>query len=146
MKYPIIGMLLIVLTASFAVAQTDTTQTTPPTGTPPAAAPASDAVKRAVVCSAVAEREPADTLTTVPATTEKVCFFTEIIGMEGKTITHRWVRDGQTAADVPISVGGSRWRCYSTKTVAGMAGAWTVQVLDDAGNTIGEASFTVSAQ
>ena len=141
MKHPFIGMLLMILAASAAFAQTDSTATQAGS-----AAATGDVVKRAVICSSVAEREPADALTTVPATTATVCFFTEIMGMEGKTITHRWMRDGTTMADVSIAVGAARWRCYSTKTIAGMAGAWTVQVLDDAGNKLGEATFTVTAQ
>jgi len=111
-----------------------------------AAAAASGAVKRAVICSGVAEREPADALTSVPAATGKIFCFTEIAGMEGKTITHRWVKDGATVAEIPISVGAARWRCYSTKTIAGMAGAWTVEIIDDAGSKIGEAAFTVAAE
>jgi hypothetical protein len=143
MRQAFMGLVLVALAAASVPAQTDTTATAQTT--PPAVAPAAGAVPRAVICSGVAEREPIDALITVPGSTEKVFCFTEIIGMEGKTITHRWVREGATVAEVPIAVGAARWRCYSTKTIAGMTGAWSVQVIDDAGTTIGEASFTVSA-
>jgi hypothetical protein len=133
------GLVSLSLMAAGAFAQTDTTATQT-TG-----AASGGSVARAVVCSGVAEREPLDALTTVPATTERVFFFTEIIGQEGRTVTHRWMRDGAMVAEVPITVGAARWRCYSNKTVAGMAGAWSVEVIDDAGSKIGEASFTVSA-
>jgi hypothetical protein len=49
-------------------------------------------------------------------------------------------------AEIPISIGAARWRCYSTKTIAGMAGAWTVEIIDDAGTKIGEAAFTVATE
>ena len=146
MKHVCIGLLIltVVLGAAPVLAQTDSTATTQ-SATTPAAAP-SGAVQRAVICSGVAEREPVDALTEVPAGTEKVFFFTEITGMEGRTVTHRWVRDGATMAEVSIAVGAARWRCYSTKTIAGMAGAWSVEVIDDAGTKIGGVAFTVAAQ
>lgn len=144
----------MVLAAALSFAQTDTTRTpTPPpdtTRTPepaPTTAPAASSnVKRALFCSGVQEREPMDELTTLSAPAERVFFFTELVGMAGKTVTHKWSLDGQSMADVPISVGGDRWRCYSTKTLGGTsAGTWKVTVVDDAGTTLAEKSLTVSA-
>ena len=138
MKHLFVLCMALTLIAAPVLAQTDSTATQ--------AATASGAVKRAVICTGVAEREPVDTMTSVPATTEKIFCFTEITGMEGRTVTHRWVKDGATMAEIPINVGAARWRCYSTKTIAGMAGAWTVEILDDAGTKIGEAAFTVATE
>jgi hypothetical protein len=82
-----------------------------------------DDSRRQRLCLMCAEREPLDDLTTLAAPAEKVFFFTELIGMGGKTVTHKWSLDGNAMADVAISVGGDRWRCYSTKTLdAGKAG------------------------
>jgi hypothetical protein len=141
--------LLLVLTAIVALAtaafaQTDTTATTAaPTAAP--AAPAGE-VKRAQFCSGVAEREPLDDLTTLAAPADKVAFFTELIGMGGKTVTHKWSLDGNVMAEVAISVGGDRWRCYSTKTLdPGIAGTWKVEVVDDAGNKLAEKTLTYTA-
>jgi len=145
----------LVLTTALAFAQTDTTRTptpppdttrTPAPATPETSAATSSNVKRALFCSAVTEREPADELTTLAAPAERVFFFTELIGLAGKTVTHKWSLDGQSMADVPISVGSDRWRCYSTKTLGGTsAGTWKVTVVDDAGTTLAEKSLTVTA-
>lgn len=86
---------LVVATAAFA--QTDTTTTAAPTAA--AAAPTGE-VKRAQFCSGVAEREPMDELATLAAPAEKVFFFTELVGMAGKTVTHRWSLDGQAMGEV----------------------------------------------
>ncbi len=135
-----VALLAIVAAATIALAQTETT-TAPATATTSAGE-----VKRAQFCSAVTEREPADDLSTLAAPADKVCFFTELIGMAGKTVTHKWMHDGTAMGEVAISVGADRWRCYSTKTLAAtMTGTWTVTVVDDAGNTLAEKSLTYTA-
>ncbi len=119
--------------ATGALAQTDTTATDT-TSAMASPAATSDAVKRAVFCTAVADREPVDEITTLAAPAASVTFFTEIVGMAGKTITHRWMHGGQAVAEVPISIGADRWRCYSTKTLApDQLGAWTVEVIGEDG-------------
>lgn len=129
--------------ASTAYTQTDTTTSTATTTTTPAS---TGEVKRAQFCSAVTEREPADDLSTLAAPADKVFFFTELVGMAGKTVTHKWSHDGTAMGDVAITVGADRWRCYSTKTLAaGMTGTWTVTVVDDAGATLAEKSITYTA-
>lgn len=142
---PLLVFIAIVALATTAFAQTDTTATTA-APTEPAAAAATGEVKRAQFCSGIAEREPLDDLTTLAAPADKVFFFTELIGMGGKTVTHKWSLDGQAMADVAISVGADRWRCYSTKTLdAGKTGTWKVEVVDDAGNKLAEKTFTYTA-
>jgi Protein of unknown function (DUF2914) len=142
---PLLVLIAIAAMATTAFAQTDTTATTAAPTEPAAAAPTGE-VKRAQFCSGVAEREPLDDLTTLAAPAEKVFFFTELIGMGGKTVTHKWSLDGQTMGEVAIAVGGDRWRCYSTKTLApGSTGTWTVQVVDDAGNKLAEKTLTYTA-
>lgn len=141
---PILVLTAIALLAVTAFAQTDTTTTSAPA--PAAAATTTGEVKRAQFCTAVVEREPADDITTLAAPAGSVSFFTELIGMAGKTVTHKWSHDGQAMGDVAISVGADRWRCYSTKTLAAtMTGTWMVEVVDDAGTKLAEKSFTYTA-
>lgn len=141
----ILSIAVLIAFATTAFAQTDTTATSAPA---PAAAPATTGeVKRAQFCSGVAEREPIDELTTLAAPIETVAFFTELIGMAGKTITHKWSLDGNAMGEVPISVGADRWRCYSIKTLGpAMVGTWTVTVVDDAGATLAEKTLTYTAE
>ncbi len=138
---PILLITAVIAFASTAYTQTDSTTTSNATATTTTAA-----CKRAQFCSAVTEREPADDLSTLAAPADKVYFFTELVGMAGKTVTHKWSHDGTAMGDVAISVGADRWRCYSTKTLAaGMTGTWTVTVVDDAGTTLVEKSITYTA-
>jgi DUF2914 family protein len=153
MKMMLPATLLFIAAVAFAQTDTTRTPTPPPPDTTKSAAPApatapatSSNVKRAQFCSGVQEREPVDDLTTLSAPAERVFFFTELVGLAGKTVTHKWSLDGQSMADVAISVGSDRWRCYSTKTLSGTsAGTWKVTVVDDAGTTLAEKSLTVTA-
>ena len=114
-------------------------------GAPPAAAaPSADAVARAQFTSAVVEREPTDQLTSLPSGAARLVFFTELRDLAGQTVVHRWERDGEVRAEVPFSVGGPRWRVWSTKELLPEeGGVWTVSVVDDAGTLL--ASRTLDA-
>jgi hypothetical protein len=143
MKYVLVGMLLVAA-GSAAFSQTDTTKTptVPDTISVPEGASAS-IVRRAVVCTSISNHEPTDSLTLVPSSTGKVFFFTEIAGLEGKTITHRWIKDGTKVADIRISIASNRYRCHSSRSVSGKTGDWSVQVLDEDGDQLMERQFTV---
>lgn len=106
---------------------------------------AQDAVNRAQFTSAVEQREPADelsgVLTPVP---EKLYFFTDLRGMSGHKITHRWEHAGQVEAEISFHVGGDRWRVWSSKNlIPELAGEWQVTVLDDAGQVLKVVSLEV---
>ncbi len=149
MKSFILGALLVASAAGAALTQVDTTKTPPAypdsmhdqSGDDHSAA----SIRRAVICSGVSNHEPTDSLSAVPSSVGKVFFFTEITGLEGKTITHRWMKDGAKVADVRISVASNRYRCHSSRSVAGKSGNWTVQVLNEDGDTLVERTFTVGA-
>jgi hypothetical protein len=100
-------------------------------------------VTRSVITSAVADREPVDDLTTVPATINSVVFFTELRNMEGQTIMHRWMFGDEQMAEVSFQVGGPRWRVWSSKNMMPeWVGGWKAQVVNSAGEVIAEKSFT----
>lgn len=90
-------------------------------------------VARAQFASAVLDREPVDEVQSIDASTDRVLFFTELLNMEGKTITHRWVHGGEVLAEISFQVGGPRWRVYSSKQLTPeWAGSdWVVSVVDD---------------
>jgi hypothetical protein len=105
---------------------------TPSTMTPP-----TGEVARAVFARSIVAREPQDIVTALDANAEQVFFFTELVGMEGRTIRHRWEFGGQVMAEVPFTVGAPRWRAYSSKRlVPGQAGSWTVMVVDESGQVL----------
>lgn len=99
-------------------------------------------VARAQFTSGIDGREPVDDLQSIGADTREIVFFTELRGLEGRAVAHRWVHDGETQAAVDFDVGGPRWRVWSTKSlIPEMQGEWTVEVVDDTGKSWGEWSI-----
>jgi hypothetical protein len=108
----------------------------------PTEAPATGTVTRAAITSAVENREPIDKVTRVTTEVEKIFYFTELRGMEGQTVTHRWEHNGEVMAEVPFEVSGPRWRVYSSKNLApNLTGEWKVSVLDTNGNPLTSDTF-----
>lgn len=101
-------------------------------------------IARAQFASAVQEREPVDEVSEVSTDQSPVYFFTEVENGEGQTITHRWMRDGEVIAEVPLEVGSDKWRTWSSKELSpDLEGELTVEVVDASGNVLEEASITV---
>jgi hypothetical protein len=79
----------------------------------------------------------------VPASEERVLFFTELRDMAGQSVKHRWTHKGEQVAEVSFDVGGPRWRVWSSKTMMPeWQGEWTVQVVDAAGEVVAEKGFS----
>lgn len=97
---------------------------------------------RSAFTTMVRDREPMDDITTLGNDVDRVYFFTELAGMDGQTVTHRWQHDGRVMAEVPFDVRGSRWRVWSSKALLPQwLGAWKVSVVDGGGNVVHEATF-----
>ena len=95
--------------------------------------------------TAVENREPIDQVTFVPHKTHTITFFSDLRGLEGKTVSHRWVYDGNTMAEVAFEVRGPRWRVWSSKDlVAEWTGDWTVEIVTGTGEVIAAETFTYS--
>ncbi len=92
-------------------------------------------VARAVFTSRIEDREPIDNLVRIPSSADRIYFFSDLRGLDGEIITHRWEYDGQVMAEVKFRVGsGTRWRVYSSKNLLPeWIGKWTVVVLDESG-------------
>lgn len=104
---------------------------------------AEGSVARAVITTAVAEREPVNDLERVMEGNEKVLFFTELKGMQGQSVSHRWFYGEQMMAEVAFNVGGPRWRVWSSKKLLPeWGGEWRVEVVVSDGSIVGEKTFT----
>ena len=100
-------------------------------------------VARALITLTVVDREPGEAVRTLPADAREVFFFTELRGLEGRRVTHRWEHAGTVVAEVPIEIGGPRWRAYSKKTLpASRRGEWKVSLIDSDGGVMLSESFT----
>ena len=108
--------------------------------------PLSGRVARAGFTTQVVDREPQDSVPSLPNDESQILFFTEFSGLEGHTLTHVWERDGIEMARVPFVVGGSRWRVYSTKNLEpSWLGEWKVSVVDEEGRVLHSESFSYVA-
>ncbi len=100
-------------------------------------------IARAVFTSAIIDREPADTLDTFSADISRIFFFTDLRGLGGQIVTHRWEYDGQVMAEVTFKVGaGARWRVYSSKNLLPeWTGTWKVMINNESGETLHASTF-----
>jgi Protein of unknown function (DUF2914) len=73
---------------------------------------------------------------------DTVLVWSKIMGEKDKTVTHVWKREGKEVWRMDHAVKNASYRTYSKKRSI-KAGAWTVEVVDDAGAKLGEISFTV---
>ncbi len=103
-------------------------------------------VARAVFTNGINDREPVDDVTQVGIDVNQIFFFTELRGMAGQTVSHRWEYNGAVMAEVPFNVGAPRWRVWSSKKlVPAWTGEWQVSVIDANGNNVGSRSFNYGA-
>jgi len=122
---------------------TDTAASAPATSMESAS---SEHVARALFTSEVQNREPTDTITSLSNDKNKIYFYSELIGLGGQTITHRWEYQGKTMGEVKFNVGGPRWRVWSSKTLLPQwTGEWRVSIIDGSGNKVGEGTFNYTA-
>lgn len=115
-----------------------------PAAAQPAAQPKSPAtVARAQFTTAIQDREPADKITSLTSDHTRIYFFSEIKDGANQKVTHRWEYNGKVLSETHFDVGSSRWRVFSSKTLdPSWTGEWKVSVVDEAGNTLGAATFT----
>lgn len=106
----------------------------------------STVINRAQFTSEISNREPTDMLEgniyAAGEQAKRVYFFTEIFGLANATIRHQWYFNDQLIVEVPITIRGERWRCYSLKHLPiTMLGQWKVKVVDQNENVLVEEQF-----
>jgi hypothetical protein len=111
--------------------------------------PASENVRRALLTDGIDGNEPVNTLQGTigidPGNLRTVFFFTELRGLGGERIIHRWRHMGTTIAEVPFNVrADGRWRVYSSKRIsADQSGSWTVEVVSSDDVVLSTVAFEV---
>ncbi len=99
-------------------------------------------VGRSVFTTAIENKEPVSDQQQIENDTSRVYYFTELIGLAGHAITHRWEYNGQLMAEVSFQVDADRWRTWSSKNMMSRwTGIWTVSVLDEGGNILEQQQF-----
>jgi len=102
-------------------------------------------VAEAVITTAVVDRQPTDTLTTVSKDIGTVFCWMRITGAQGEIqVEHVWYKDDTEVARVPLRVAGSNWRTWSSKNIDPMwTGSWRVDIVGPDGAVLQSLSFTV---
>ena len=89
-------------------------------------------VERGLFTTAVVDREPVDQVTEVSPEQTRITYFTELKDLAGHNVTHQWVYDDSIMFEKTFSVGGPRWRVWSSKNLLPeWKGTWVVNTLDD---------------
>lgn len=95
-------------------------------------AAASGTASRMVFTTAIDNKEPTNSLESITTSQRQVFFFTELVNLNGKTVTHRWSYKGEVVYTKDFKVGANRWRVWTAKTITPYAGGTVVvQVLVD---------------
>jgi hypothetical protein len=103
-------------------------------------------IVRAILTSAVRDREPVDALVAgQPVSGGKVVyFFTELRDLAGKSVEHRWMHGERVVSSFRYTIGSDRWRLYSRMpSGAAHKGRWQAVVVDGDGAILAVAPFLV---
>ena len=94
---------------------------------------------RALFAQSIVDREPVGEVVEMANDTSKIYFYTELRGLKGQSITHRWEYGGEPHAAVSFNIGSNRWRTWSSKNLQpNWTGLWKVSVVDEGGNVLAE--------
>lgn len=100
-------------------------------------------VTTSVFTTSIKDGKPADKLKAFENTVRTVYFFTELEGLKGKTVTHRWKYAGRVMATASIDVNSDPQPAWSSnKLEPNWTGFWVVEVVDTDGQVIAVNSFT----
>ena len=93
--------------------------------------------------TAVENREPVDQVSFVANDVREIILFSDLRQLQGRTVTHRWIHDGEVQAEVDFEVRGPRSRVWSSKALLEeWLGDWTVEIVTDDGEVIAAETFT----
>ena len=106
-----------------------------------------DFVTRAVLTTAVVNKEPVDVLdaqVSLFSINEKLFFFTEVNNMKSQTVFHRWFFENTLMAEVKLDIFSTRYRTYSSKEImTKQRGNWRVELVNSNQNILASKSFHI---
>lgn len=111
----------------------------------PAFSNAALSVEAAAIATGVEDHAPVGVSDSFPYTIEKLYCYSKIVGAEADDyVEHRWYYGDTLMATVPLKLGGSNWRTYSSKRIIRTwQGEWRVEIVH-AGEAIKTLKFTIT--
>jgi hypothetical protein len=98
-----------------------------------------------VIATAVEDREPVGAGETFPADVGQLFAWMRVTNGADTTLRVVWTH-GDHRSEVPVEVGGSPWRTWSSKQIPPeWTGSWTVEIQDADGTVVASTTFTVEA-
>lgn len=83
-------------------------------------------------------------LTVVDYRVGSITFYTEIVGLNGQTVSHVWFFKGKQISSVTLVLGSARSINWSRSSVApSQTGQWEARVIDTGGRILASRSFDV---
>lgn len=102
-------------------------------------------VTKATFTTGIADGAPIDYRQEFDTGTPVIYFYTEVLGLQGQSVTHRWKREGKVMQEVAIPVKREREGVWSKSSMQPeWTGSWIVEVLDGQGKVIERYSFSYS--
>ena len=103
------------------------------------------AVTSATFTSGVSDGAPVDFRQQFDTNTSVVYYYTEIVGLQGQKVTHRWKLEGKVMKEVALPVKGSRQAVWSMhKMQPNRTGNWMVEVVNPRGEVLKRDNFSYS--
>jgi len=103
------------------------------------------AVTSATFTSGVTDGTPVDYRQQFDTNTPVVYYYTEIAGLQGQKVTHRWKLEGKVMKEVALPVKGSRQAVWSMhKMQPDRTGNWMVEVVNSRGEVLKRDNFAYS--
>ena len=105
-------------------------------------------ISRAVIAGSLLEKEPVDIIQgPIKANKEKaigVYFFTEINGMKGRVLYHRWYLGNKLVFKRKIHILGNHWRASTSKLMTySQKGEWRAVLVNENNQRLAEVKFLV---
>lgn len=106
-----------------------------------------DFVTRAVLTTAVKNKEPVDVLDEQIShfkINEQLFFFTEINNLKSQAVFHRWFFKGDLVAEVELNIFSMRYRTFSSKKIMlKQSGNWRVELVNANNDVLASKSFHI---
>ncbi len=103
-------------------------------------------IARVAFTSEIVDRDPVDRIAELTNDSRVIYFHSELLGLDGSEVLHRWEFNGQTMAEVPFRVGANRWRVWSSKRLDPVwLGEWRASVVSTDGRVLASETFRYTA-